>query len=136
MEISGINFSDELGRAVFMVGLPYPNKNSAELCERMKVGVLWLEICVNDLFKYVEEKIGAGAGGRYYKSLCMQSVNQAIGRVIRHRNDHAAIILMDTRYANADINGALPEWIRDRLTHCSKFPESIQKILAFFRNYR
>lgn len=36
----GINFCDELGRAVIVIGLPYPNKTSVELRERMKVIVM------------------------------------------------------------------------------------------------
>ena len=32
----GLNFSDNLARAVVMVGLPYPNASSPELKERLK----------------------------------------------------------------------------------------------------
>ncbi|KAI1727350.1 hypothetical protein Ddc_04651 [Ditylenchus destructor] len=114
----GINFSDELGRCVFMVGLPYANKNSVELRERMK---------------YVEEKIGVGAGNRLYETLCMQAVNQAIGRVIRHSKDFAAIILLDVRYAKPEISVSLPGWIQDRLSHCQEFPQALTKLMTFFR---
>uniref|UniRef100_A0A183C9W5 HELICc2 domain-containing protein n=1 Tax=Globodera pallida TaxID=36090 RepID=A0A183C9W5_GLOPA len=114
----GINFSDELGRCVLMVGLPYPNRNSAELRERIR---------------YLDEHSGPGAGTRFYEQLCLQAINQAIGRAIRHRADHAAIVLLDERYARETIAGGLPGWIRQRLTRAVALPEALQRLERFFR---
>lgn len=39
----------------------------------------------------------AETGREYYSNLCMKAVNQCVGRVIRHRADWAAVLLVDTR---------------------------------------
>ncbi|KAK6739707.1 hypothetical protein RB195_008292 [Necator americanus] len=113
----GINFSDELGRAVFMVGLPYPNKNSVELKEKMT---------------YLDSQL-PGGGNQLYQSLCMHAVNQAIGRAIRHRNDYAVVYLLDSRFTRNDIISKLPGWISKRLKCPSSFAEAIGLTKMFFQ---
>ncbi|OWA51733.1 putative ATP-dependent RNA helicase DDX11-like protein 8 [Hypsibius exemplaris] len=114
----GINFSDELGRCVVMVGLPYPSTNSPELQEKMK---------------FLDSKLpGKQAGKAHYEGLCMKAVNQSIGRAIRHKDDYAVILLVDNRYAAPSINRALPEWIGDRLTIAPKFGDAFGSIRRFF----
>jgi chromosome transmission fidelity protein 1 len=44
---------------------------------------------------------GPLAGSQYYDDLCFKAVNQAVGRVIRHRGDYAAIVLADQRWVMA-----------------------------------
>jgi chromosome transmission fidelity protein 1 len=92
----GINFGDDLGRCVIMVGLPYPNPSDPELKERM-----------NYMDRSFAENTGdsessltkvALSSREYYTNLCMKAVNQCIGRAIRHKHDYASIILLDYRY--------------------------------------
>lgn len=45
------------------------------------------------------------AGRQYYQDLCMKAVNQCIGRVIRHRGDYAAVLLVDARCASRGLGG-------------------------------
>ncbi|KAK6000775.1 hypothetical protein QM012_003500 [Aureobasidium pullulans] len=110
----GINFSDELGRCVMVIGLPYANPNTAE--QKAKI-------------KYIEEKavasasagVGASSAGAaaaardFADNTCMRAVNQAIGRAVRHKNDWSAILLFDNRYTQKRIQDRLPGWIKASL---------------------
>ncbi|KAJ2771240.1 DEAD H (Asp-Glu-Ala-Asp His) box helicase 11 [Coemansia linderi] len=129
----GINFSDELGRAVVMVGVPFPSLASPELAERLA---------------YYEGMAGApsaasgviGSMGprarELYESLCMRAVNQSIGRAIRHRNDYAAIVFLDARYAEPRIARKLPTWIvgsAGPTATASAFGPALAQAASFFK---
>jgi chromosome transmission fidelity protein 1 len=61
------------------------------------------------------------AGQQHYENLCMKAVNQSIGRAVRHRNDYAAVLLIDQRYTRTHVQAALPAWIRTSLSTHTKF---------------
>jgi chromosome transmission fidelity protein 1 len=70
----GLNFSDDLARAVVIIGLPFANLGSPELRERMKY--------VNRLetLSGVSKKRGQkDAAAELYENMCMNAVNQSIG---------------------------------------------------------
>ncbi|XP_077984674.1 ATP-dependent DNA helicase DDX11-like [Glandiceps talaboti] len=118
----GINFSDDLGRCIVMVGLPYPNIKSPELKEKMD---------------YLNSTVKATSGGRlpgqiHYENLCMKAVNQSIGRAIRHKGDYACIVLVDHRYSRANVSTKLPGWISNKLQIMTKFGPAYAGIRKFF----
>jgi chromosome transmission fidelity protein 1 len=54
----------------------------------------------------------SAAGKMLYEALCMNSVNQSIGRSIRHAGDYASILLLDKRYKQERVIKQLPSWIQ------------------------
>lgn len=108
-----------------ILGMPYPNPSDPELQERMR------------FFDAAAKAGQPGITGReYYDNLCMNAVNQCVGRVIRHRNDYAAIVLADARYAQHRARSPvqkLPKWIQT--SFCSTdgtFGAGYGRLKAFF----
>ena len=98
----GINFANDMARCVLVAGLPYPDITDPVLKEKMQ-----------SLDRECHQA-GIGISGQaYYQNLCMRSVNQSVGRAIRHANDYAAIALADFCYAtDTRIWRGLPQWLR------------------------
>ncbi|KZF21810.1 ATP-dependent RNA helicase CHL1 [Xylona heveae TC161] len=127
----GINFSDRLGRGVIAVGLPFPNAHSAEWKAK-------LEYVQQSALQRGESKEQAKLAAReVYENACMRAVNQSIGRAIRHKNDYAAIVLLDKRFNLDRIQGKLPGWIREGLIQdgiSKPFNTLMSSVSTFFRS--
>ncbi|XP_029442209.1 ATP-dependent DNA helicase DDX11-like [Rhinatrema bivittatum] len=118
----GINFSDELGRCVIMVGMPYPNIKSPELQEKIAY-----------LDKSMPQADGQSPGRLLIENLCMKAVNQSIGRAIRHQNDYASIVLVDHRYSRPTILNKLPHWIKTSTQIKPTFGPAFAAVRKFFQ---
>ncbi|KAI8820477.1 putative ATP-dependent RNA helicase DDX11-like protein 8-like protein [Fimicolochytrium jonesii] len=115
-------------KLVIVVGLPFPNPNSLELQEKLK---------------YMKSRASTAASSKedvvsdYYENICMKAVNQSIGRAIRHKDDYAAIVLLDRRYQQRRIKSKLPAWIRDAgVMEHNGFGMVVGAVANFFRNKR
>ncbi|XP_051040427.1 regulator of telomere elongation helicase 1 isoform X1 [Phodopus roborovskii] len=121
----GLDFSDMNGRGVIVTGLPYPPRMDPRVVLKMQ---------------FLDELRGrSGAGGQclsgqeWYQQQASRAVNQAIGRVIRHRHDYGAIFLCDHRFAYADTRAQLPSWVRPYLKVYDNFGHVIRDVSQFFR---
>jgi chromosome transmission fidelity protein 1 len=162
----GINFKDSLGRLVVMVGLPYANPEEPELRARMKylddVAVApggegdrtgsgsgsddRLEPSGTN--RALSRALSGGRGRRYYEALCMRSVNQSVGRAIRHVGDFAAIVFADKRYVSQGQTGDPPGsalrgvpaqlagWIGERLVTPDGYGQAQAALAKFFAGKR
>lgn len=115
-----MNFSDDLGRCVIVVGLPFPNKTNPELVQKID---------------FINRTVNPSAGSQYYENLCMKAVNQSIGRAIRHIGDYATVLLLDTRYQRQNIVQKLPEWIKQDLVSANSYGKVHCAIANFFRQH-
>lgn len=124
----GINFSDALGRGVVVVGLPFPNIQSAQ----WKAKLEYIEQSTTTQTGSRDE--GKAAAREFYENACMRGVNQSIGRAIRHKGDYASILLLDRRYKAPRIEGKLPAWIRQGIVKggADGFGQVVESLRTFF----
>lgn len=121
----GLDFKDQNGRAVIIVGLPFPPYMDPRVILKKE----YLETNRNRQNQLV-------TGQEWYNTEATRAVNQAIGRVIRHKDDYGAILLCDQRFHN--YKQGLSKWIRGFLTtsHNERFifGPVIKELGQFFRN--
>ncbi|SZF03684.1 unnamed protein product [Blumeria hordei] len=147
----GINFSDALGRCVIIIGLPFPNIKSAEWkaridyietssIERLKALHVAEGYNLDDISEKKKaewKKKATELGKDFYENACMRAVNQSIGRVIRHKEDYAAILMIDQRFGSERIKKKLPGWIKDSMISKAgekRFGILMGELSSFFRS--
>lgn len=115
----GLNFADAYGRGVIFVGFPLPPCSDPKVFLKRK----YLDDDRNS-------KLGL-SGDKWYNLEAWKAVNQAIGRIVRHKNDYGAILLCDYRF---QYNGYhLSQWVRGRLEE-EAFHSVETELLQFFES--
>ena len=102
----GIDFKNELCRTLILFGLPFPNMQ----CES---------------FKQKCKSLNIQSEFDYGLSITMRSINQTIGRCLRHHQDFAYCFLIDTRYNSytnttsylQSIMNQFSKWIKPHIFH-------------------
>lgn len=156
----GINFADDLGRAVVVLGMPYANPTDAELqlhlrhiaSTRLRHTAAAANMrgsgpsehesrwrgsaLTSDSSSKASPFTSAEEWGLYTDGM-MRTVNQCIGRCIRHAGDYAAIVLLDARYGErADVRRRVAAWLQPSLRVCRSFGECFAGLRSFFAERR
>ncbi|KAK7884484.1 hypothetical protein WMY93_027607 [Mugilogobius chulae] len=121
----GLDFADSYGRGVIITGLPFPPKMDPrvilkmqfldEMCRKKTPGVKYL------------------TGQEWYRQQAFRAVNQAVGRVIRHKEDYGAIFLCDERFKGPSAISQLPKWVRPYVRTYAAFGNVVRDVSQFFR---
>ncbi|KAF0701694.1 Aste57867_7890 [Aphanomyces stellatus] len=119
----GIDFSNENGRAVVITGLPFPPTKDPKI-------VLKKQFLDNQVVAPGEMKLG---GNQWYVQQASRAVNQAVGRVIRHRHDYGAIILLDERFSYGQQKGTLSKWLQPFVHTVASYGEAHGSLTRFFK---
>ncbi|XP_045385335.1 regulator of telomere elongation helicase 1 isoform X2 [Lemur catta] len=121
----GLDFSDMNGRGVMVTGLPYPPRMDPRVVLKMQF--------LDEMQGQSRAGVQFLSGQEWYRQQASRAVNQAIGRVIRHRQDYGAVFLCDHRFAYADARAQLPSWVRPYVKVYENFGHVIRDVAQFFR---
>lgn len=120
----GLDFADTNGRAVVITGLPFPPKMDPKV--RLKMSFL------DENLQKVGSSTKGLSGRQWYRQQASRAVNQAVGRVIRHKHDFGAILLCDVRFTYPDAIQQLPHWMRPYVKVYNEFGALQRDLIHFF----
>lgn len=120
----GVDFKDKDARAVFIVGIPFASIKDISISLKMEYLDRRYQ---NPLDKYPL------SGERWYTLNALKAVNQAIGRILRHKEDYGVIGLFDERFFNKkEIKENLSSWAKDTLQYFETWRECLKEFNKFF----
>lgn len=120
----GIDFADDNCRLVVVVGIPFPNSQDI----RLK-----LKKDFNDAAS--KKMTGVLSGSAWYSLQAFRALNQAIGRCIRHQNDHGAVAFLDERFSEPRTIENVSKWIRPTVRTYHTSVLALQSLQAFFASH-
>ncbi|XP_049608196.1 regulator of telomere elongation helicase 1 isoform X1 [Syngnathus scovelli] len=123
----GLDFTNTFGRGVIVTGLPFPPKMDPRIILKMQ----FLDEMNRKQLAVPGQKLLTGQ--EWYREQAFRAVNQAIGRVIRHKDDYGAIFLCDQRFKSRDAQSQLPSWVRPYVRSYDKFGNIVRDVCQFFR---
>ncbi|KAM3588915.1 Regulator of telomere elongation helicase 1 [Umbelopsis sp. WA50703] len=124
----GVDFANGRGRAVVITGIPFPNTTDQKIKQKKDF--------LDDMRSVSANRTQMLSGNEWYQQQALRAVNQAIGRVIRHRNDYGAILLCDERFGSTAIINQLSAWLRDHVKIYRDFGEVQINLTRFFKNMK
>ncbi len=119
-----IDFSDDMCRAVIVTGLPFAPYLDPKV--KLKRDFLDAALASAKSRPSIDGGFGNGnfplkidmpaanvtlSGAEWYNQQAHRACNQAIGRVIRHRHDYGAVLLLDHRFAEVRNRDGLSKWL-------------------------
>jgi hypothetical protein len=123
----GINLSDAASRCIIIIGLPYPSVIDPRIRMKQKH---------NDYMR-TKGRMQLLPGNTWLQQHTLRAINQAAGRVIRHRKDYGTVILMDARFAKYDVLSQLSHWLRSSNKCLERTMDRInQDLVDFFAYHR
>ncbi|PKA56302.1 DNA repair helicase UVH6 [Apostasia shenzhenica] len=123
----GLDFADRTGRAVVITGIPFAMRTDP------KVQLKREYLDQQSLSQKNDSKMLL-TGENWYIQQAARAVNQAIGRVIRHRHDYGAIVLCDERFAQQNYQCQMSCWLRPHVKCYPNFGDVVFKLTRFFRD--
>ncbi|CAD8209823.1 unnamed protein product [Paramecium octaurelia] len=118
----GIDLSDDLCRAVFLIGIPYPPLKDQKI--KIKKEFLDQQLAKN--------KQGLSSKD-WYMQQAVRATNQAIGRVIRHINDYGVIFFCDHRFLWSNMKNSLSKWVQPAIQPWKNDEEVLSNLTKFFQ---